>query len=189
MLASPVNLPQAIAVICHPHPQKGGTMHNKVVTTLHKAFHASNMHTIRFSYRGVGKSEGNYDHGQGEVADLVTVLAWVTQNCAALPLYLAGFSFGAYISYCLAARADQKIRQLISIAPPVQYPLFHSLPQPSYPWLVVQGDADEIVDANAVYAWLEKLGNPARVVRFPNTGHFFHGKLVELKTQLIKQLL
>jgi alpha/beta superfamily hydrolase len=185
-----VESPKGVAVICHPHPQQGGNMQHKVVTTLHKAFHESGMNTVRFNYRGVGESEGQYGNMVGEVEDLMTVLAWVEKNITNLPLYLAGFSFGSYISYAAATTTyKDKVKQLFSIAPPVQYPEFHALPVPICPWVVVQGEEDEIVDAQAVYGWLETLGNPATLIRFPQTGHFFHGKLVELKEALLPHIL
>ena len=188
---SPIAAPRAVAVICAPHPQQGGTMDNKVVTTLHNAFHAVTMHTVRFNYRGVGHSAGSYGQGQGEANDLITVLDWVSHTCSALPLYLAGFSFGAYISYWIAGMTayQGRIQQLISIAPPVHYPQWPHLPQPSCPWLVIQGKHDEIVDANAVSDWVKHATPPAHIILLPATGHFFHGQLIELKKQLINQII
>jgi alpha/beta superfamily hydrolase len=183
--------PAALAVICHPHPVQGGTMINKVVTTLHKAFAEKNFNTIRFNFRGVGESEGAFAEGLGETQDLLTILKWATGKYPELPIYLAGFSFGSYISYRVAGDPlyKDKIVQLLSIAPPVQYAEFHTLPVPVCPWLVIQGDTDEIVDAKAVYKWLESIDKKIEVVRFPDTGHFFHGKLNELRDAVKTHLI
>jgi alpha/beta superfamily hydrolase len=182
---------RGLAVICHPHPIQGGTMNNKVVTMLHKAFAEKEFHTVRFNFRGVGESEGVFDEGIGETTDLRTVLDWASARYPGLPLYLAGFSFGSFIAYRLASdpRYKDKIVQLISIAPPVQYTEFHDLPVPACPWLVVQGEQDEIVEAKAVYAWLESVDKAVEIVRFPEVGHFFHGKLTELKEAIKTHLV
>lgn len=190
VLAAPaVNAPKAVAVICHPHPQYGGTMHNKVITTLHRVFHTLDMHTVRFNYRGVEGSEGSFDQGIGETADALTVLDWAAAVCPGLPIYLAGFSFGSYVSYRVAtdSKYADKLAYLISITMP-PYPETATLPLPQCPWLLVQGEADELFDAAQVFAWAESLAKPPVILRFPETSHFFHGKLVLLRDQLIENL-
>ncbi|MBL4647484.1 MAG: alpha/beta fold hydrolase, partial [Gammaproteobacteria bacterium] len=182
-------VPQQIAVICHPHPQHGGTMHNKVVTTLHRTYQDLGMLTVRFNYRGVGNSEGKYDQGRGESDDLLTVLKWVHKTCPQHQLYLAGFSFGAWISYHIAGQYHQPVKHLVTVAPPIHYDGFAQLPQPPCPWLVVQGEQDEVVNAQDVYDWLAEMAQPPLLIRMPNTGHFFHGKLVTLREQLKDSLL
>jgi alpha/beta superfamily hydrolase len=191
MLRYEVPTPRALAIICHPHPLQGGTLHNKVVTTLHKAFAEKGFNTVRFNFRGVGESKGLFDEGRGETEDLFTVLEWGSLLYPTLALYLAGFSFGSFIAYRAAsdARYQDKIIQLISIAPPVQYPEFHTLPVPPCPWLVVQGEQDDIVEAKDVYAWLETIGKKIEIVRFADSGHFFHGKLTELKEAIQNNLV
>lgn len=175
-----------IAVICHPHPLHGGTMHNKVVTTLSKTFQQLNMQTIRFNFRGVGKSTGAYGEGIGEQEDLLTVIEWVKQQSPSANIWLAGFSFGAYISIRMAA--EHTFAGLVSIAPPVNRFPQMALPDISCPWVIVQGDQDEIVPIEAVSTWVEKLPKAPVFISFPETGHFFHGKLSELKSSLIAEL-
>jgi alpha/beta superfamily hydrolase len=181
---------EKVAIICHPHPLQGGTMENKVVTTLVRTFHDMGVRTVRFNFRGVGQSEGQHDEGIGETHDLLTVFEWVKSNCPGFEIYLAGFSFGSYIAHraATATRIKENISLLISIAPPVQYPGFHQLPAPEMPWLIVQGEDDEIVDARAVFEWASEFDPVPEIIRFPGTGHFFHGKLVELKNTLKESL-
>lgn len=187
LTSTPLQLTKPIiAVICHPHPLFGGTMHNKVVYSIARAFKDMGLPTVRFNFRGVGASTGNYDHGIGETEDLLAVLKWVQQVCPDHAIWLAGFSFGSYV----AARGAKvwPAKQLISIAPPVQNFNFKELPPFDCPWLVVQGDQDEVVAPAAVFSWLESLENPPTVIRMEGSGHFFHGKLIELRQVLINSL-
>ena len=155
-------------------------MHNKVVTMASRALRELGITTVRFNFRSVGASAGNFDNGEGEQDDLRTVVEWVRAQRPECTLWLAGFSFGAYVS--LRASAALQPQALISIAPPVGRRTwdFEQL-QPPANWLVVQGDADEVVDAQAVYQWLESLAAPPQLVRMPDTSHFFHRKLIDLR--------
>ncbi|HST44975.1 MAG TPA: alpha/beta fold hydrolase, partial [Luteimonas sp.] len=135
--------------------------------------------TIRFNFRGVGLSEGRYDGGVGELDDLRAVATWLRAQRPQAVTWLAGFSFGAYVS--LRAAAELRPALLISIAPPVGRWDFSSVVLPDCPWLVVQGDADEVVDPDAVAAWLEARKAEADLVRMPGTSHFFHRKLIDLR--------
>jgi uncharacterized protein len=171
--------PLGIGIICHPDPRQGGTMNNKVVTTLARAFIELNLATVRFNFRGIGNSSGEYGHTQGELADLNAVIAWAKQQLPALPLWLAGFSFGSYIS-ALAAPAA-KPRALISIAPPVNRYDFNQLTQISCPWLVIQGDQDEVVPYAEVQAWAAQPPAPLKLITMTGATHFFHGRLIELR--------
>ncbi len=184
-----VTVQNRVMIICHPHPLQGGTMENKVVTTLQRTFNELGFKTVRFNFRGVGLTTGTHDHGIGEAEDLKTIIDWVRQVLPEEDIWLAGFSFGSFIAYKVAVDPEQQlvIKQLITIAPPVQYPEFHRLPTPQIPWLVVQGEADEIVDAQQVFAWLEKLQPRPTVIKMPQTSHFFHGKLIDLKQTLKNQ--
>jgi len=175
-----------LAVLCHPHPLEGGTMQNKVVTTLARTFRDLGIPSVRFNFRGVGQSEGEYAKGLGETDDLMAVLQWVQTLFPETKVQLAGFSFGAFVSY--RASAEWPLGGLISIAPPVNHWDFSATPEPSCPWIVVQGEADEIVPASEVFAWLESLATQATLIRFPDTSHFFHGKLVALKAALNKAI-
>lgn len=181
----PEGLPRAagvIAVIAHPHPQHGGTMHNKVVTMLDRSLRELGAMTVRFNFRGVGQSEGKFDDGNGEVEDLLAVAQWAQKAQPEATLWLAGFSFGAY----MAMRAVRLLpaKQLILVAPPVgNYP-FAVLPNPTCPWLVIQGEEDEVVSAQAVFDWVAQLQDPPILIRMPQTGHFFHRKLMDLRGAL-----
>ncbi|MBX3712307.1 MAG: alpha/beta hydrolase [Lysobacter sp.] len=172
-----------VAVICHPLPTEGGTMHNKVVTMAARALRELGATTVRFNFRGTGGSEGAFDHGEGELDDLRTVVAWVRAGRPDAALWLAGFSFGAYVS--LRGAAELQPGLLLSIAPPAGRWAFEDIETPTMPWLVIQGDEDEIVDPQAVYDWFEAVskqrGEGAELVRVPETSHFFHRKLMDLR--------
>lgn len=169
-----------IVVVCHPHPLHGGTMDNKVVHTLVKAFAELGLSTLRFNFRGVGQTTGEYDKGRGESDDLQTVCQWFRHRHPRQPLWLAGFSFGSYV----ALRAHQKVKaeQLCLVAPPVTLYDFSKLPTVTIPWMVVQGGQDEVVDPDAVTNWLEQLSPRPYVAWFKEAGHFFHGGLIQLKS-------
>ncbi|MFZ0219608.1 MAG: alpha/beta fold hydrolase [Candidatus Aquirickettsiella sp.] len=178
--------PRTVAVICHPHPLFGGTLHNKVIYTLARCFNSLGLATVRFNFRGVGLSQGKYDHGNGENNDLLAVLAWLQESCPEHKIWLAGFSFGAYI----AARAAKvwPTEQLICVAPPIENFPFKDLPPFPCPWILVQGDADEIVSPTAVFSWVNSLEHPPEVIKIQGASHFFHGKLLELRDDLTTAL-
>ena len=179
---APDVLLQAVTVIiCHPHPLFGGTMNNKVVTTLAKTFRELGLRTVRFNFRGVGKSTGTHDKGRGELDDLFTVINGVKETYPHDSIWLAGFSFGAFVS--ISAASQVPFARLVSIAPPVSYFGSKDAPVIRCPWVVVQGDADEVVDPESVYAWIERLNPKPALIRMP-TGHFFHGQLLDLKENL-----
>jgi alpha/beta superfamily hydrolase len=173
-----------LVVVCHPLPTEGGTMHNKVVTMVARALRELGATTVRFNFRGTGQSAGDFDQGIGEQDDLRTVVEWARAARPGQALWLAGFSFGSYVS--LAAAAGLQADAVISIAPPVSGRGwdFSRIALPEVPWLVIQGDEDEIVDAQAVYDWIEKLPSPPQLVRMHDTSHFFHRKLIDLRGAL-----
>jgi len=168
------NINKTVAIICHPHPLHGGTMQNKVVHTLDKALSSLGCMTVRFNFRGVGKSSGEYDEAVGEVDDLKAVIDWVHEQVSGYDLCLAGFSFGAYVA--MKAALDVDCAKLITIAPPVNIFNFSSILSSPCPWLLVQGMKDEIVDANEVINWASQFPG-IDIVREQESGHFFHGKL------------
>jgi alpha/beta superfamily hydrolase len=165
---------KVLAIICHPHPLHGGSMQNKVVHTLDKAFSNLGALTIRFNFRGVGQSAGEYDNAHGEVDDLRAVIAWCMQHLPGYSLCLAGFSFGAYIA--MQAARQPQLQQLLTVAPPVDMFDFASLSRPDCPWLLIQGEEDEIVNHRQVLQWAQQFAG-LDIVSLPATGHFFHGKL------------
>ena len=168
-----------VAVCCHPHPLHGGTMGNKVVYTASRSFAGLGILSFRFNFRGVGESEGAYAEGQGEQQDLVAVVNWVQRELPECKLLLAGFSFGAYISAMQAKSLSADM--LVSIAPPIGRIEYKGFAPPNCPWLVVQGDEDELVDADQVEDWVNGLDQSPELHRLPETTHFFHRKLVNLR--------
>jgi uncharacterized protein len=167
------------AVVCHPHPLYGGTMDNKVVVSVARALHEIGISTIRFNFRGVGASVGSYDEGRGEVDDALAVADWAAHRWPALPLSSAGFSFGSYVALRLAL--ERPAVHLITVAPAVTRFDFGALSRPAAQWVVVQGESDEVVPTEEVVAWAGRLSPPPSLHLVPGAGHFFHGKLIELK--------
>lgn len=168
-----------VAIICHPHPLHQGTMQNKVVTALARACAEQHMATVRFNYRGVGQSGGTYGHFDGEVEDLLSIYRWVQVVMPDQPLYLAGFSFGAYIAASVASRIPS-VHKLVCVAPAVNHVDYSALVGVTCPWLVVQGMQDEVVPADAVCRWA-KASPAIELVCLPEAGHFFHGQLLPLQ--------
>lgn len=176
----------AIGIICHPHPLFGGTMHNKVVTTLAKTFQHLGLTTVRFNFRGVGRSEGEFAQGHGELDDLLAVIDWMQQQHPKRDIWLAGFSFGAYVAAKAAVQVVPK--KLVTIAPPVQNFPMNMLPPILCPWILVQGGQDDVVPAAEVLAWAEERVPKPIIIEFPEAGHFFHGQLGELRARLEEAL-
>ncbi|WP_414613606.1 alpha/beta hydrolase [Stenotrophomonas pavanii] len=183
-----VDLPKAdvpaqpiVAIVCHPLSTEGGTLHNKVVTMTATTLRELGIATVRFNFRSVGASAGTFDGGVGEQDDLKAVAAWVRSQRPHDRLWLAGFSFGSFVS--LKAAAALQPEALISIAPPAGRWDFDGIVPPAR-WLVIQGEQDEIVDPQAVYQWLDTLEFPHELVRMPETSHFFHRKLIDLRGAL-----
>ncbi|QXH55834.1 alpha/beta hydrolase [Pseudomonas maumuensis] len=178
-------------LICHPNPVQGGTMLNKVVSTLQRTARDAGYVTLRFNYRGVGQSAGSHDMGAGEVDDAQAVAAWLRQQHPELPLVLMGFSFGGFVAASLAGRleaADVELQQLFMIAPAVMR-LSEQFPLPERVALtVVQPDTDEVVDPQLVYEWSNTLSRPHELLKVAECGHFFHGKLTDLKDLLLPRL-
>ena len=174
--------PDALALICHPHSLMGGSLDNKVVFTLHRAARDLGLVSIRFNFRGVGASAGIYDHGVGEQDDLLAVLAWA-DPARHRRLWLAGFSFGAFVAamaWQCALASGWLAGRLILVAPPVtRFPLAgHALPVAAR---VIYGDADEVVEPSAIAGWLASQPDALPVTVLAGAGHFFHGRLTELK--------
>jgi alpha/beta superfamily hydrolase len=176
----------ALVIICHPHPLFGGTMQNKVVTTLARTFDELGLMTMRFNFRGVGQSEGTYDEGRGESQDLLAVIQSAKQHYPDVALWLAGFSFGAYIAAKVATEIE--VQQLVTVAPAVEHFPMQTLPPILCPWILVQGELDEVVPPAAVFAWAESRDPQPLIIRLPQATHFFHGQLTELRERLKKEL-
>ena len=189
LLETPARLdatPAAFGVICHPHPLYGGTMDNKVVWTLARAFQELGTPTIRFNFRGVGASEGSHAEGPGEVADALAVIAHGRERWPQAVLWLAGFSFGGVVA--IRAAASTHPTRLVTVAPGITRLEVGDAPTPDYPWLIVQGDADDVVPAEAVIAWARTLTPAPRLTVLPGAGHFFHGRINELRDTVLEFL-
>lgn len=174
------------AVIAHPHPLFGGTMDNKVVQTLARAFVACGWTAVRFNFRGVGASEGVHDEGRGECDDMAAV---VEQVAPAGPLALAGFSFGAFVASCALERfwAGRDVRHLLLVGTAASRFPVATLPAESLErTLVVHGEQDDTVPLSAVLDWARPQSLPVTVV--PGGGHFFHGQLPLLKQLAVRHL-
>ncbi len=167
------------AVVCHPHPQHGGTMHNKVAHTIVRSFVRSGFACLRFNFRGTEGSEGQYDDGIGELDDALAALAWMADRYPQLPLWLGGFSFGAAIA--VHAAVATAISGLISVAPAVYRFADNLEGQPACPWLIIQGDEDELVDVEETIAWINGLEPGPELLVVPGAEHFFHGRLNDLR--------
>lgn len=174
------------AVVCHPHPLFGGSMENKVVTTLARALRETGMPTLRFNFRGVGSSAGAFDEGVGETADADAVASYGALHWPGRQLVLAGFSFGAFVVLRLAHRRD--VSRLITVAPPLGRFDFSALGPPNCPWLIVQGDADDVVEPQRVFAWAKACNPAPKLVVMPGVGHYFHGHLNALKDAVIEAI-
>jgi len=180
-----------LALICHPNPVQGGTMLNKVVSTLQRTARDAGLITLRFNYRGVGASAGSSDMDAGEVDDAEAVALWLREQHPDLPITLFGFSFGGFVAASLGGRLEAKgeqLAQLFMVAPAVMRlrgP--HVLPQ-HCPLTLIQPEADEVIDPQVVYAWSDNLERPHELLKVAECGHFFHGKLTDLKDLVLPRL-
>ena len=175
--------PRAFAVVCHPHPLHGGTLDNKVVWTVARAFEQLGAPAIRFNFRGVGASGGRYDDGRGETEDALAVVGYGRERWPGAALWLAGFSFGGVIA--LRAAAVEACERVVLIAPGITRIDTAGVGAPGCPMLIVQGDADDVVPAPAVLEWARTL-HPAPTIRvLTGAGHFFHGRTLELRDAVL----
>ncbi|MBC7982887.1 MAG: alpha/beta fold hydrolase [Candidatus Obscuribacterales bacterium] len=170
---------QHVAVVCHPHPLFGGNMTNKVTHILARSCNDLGAIAVRFNFRGVGKSSGTHDDGRGETDDVVAVLKWSEQRWPGKSIWLAGFSFGAAMA--LRAALVHPVARLVTVAPALRWLQQLAGAEPKGPWLIAQGDQDELVDAQAVRKWAENLSQPPTLVILAGAEHFFHGRLNDLR--------
>tara|TARA_R110000850_G_scaffold77777_1_gene168159 strand:- start:3516 stop:4139 length:624 start_codon:yes stop_codon:yes gene_type:complete len=187
MLVTRAENPVALAVICHPHPLHGGSMTNKVVHTLMRAARDMGASVVRFNFRGVGRSGGEHDAGRGEIDDCLAVIDWARQEMPAPALWVMGFSFGGYIAAAAANRLSSSPDRLVLVAPSVERLPFAALLPLKVSATVMMGEADDVVASAAVFDLLDGRED-VDVVRFAETGHFFHGRLVELKDAVERSL-
>ena len=180
---APAGVVRGVAVICHPHPQHGGTLDNKVVQTLARAFVQMGWRSVRFNFRGVGASGGDWDEGRGEVDDALAVIAHFRRP--AQPWLLAGFSFGAYVASQAAAQLpdDARPARMVLVGPSTQKQVMAQVPADT---VVIHGETDDVVPLSATLDWARPQSLP--VIVFPGVGHFFHGQLARLKSVVVQQL-
>lgn len=180
---APAGAPRGLAVVCHPHPQFGGTMDNKVVHTLARAFVQLGWRCVRFNFRGIGGSAGAWDEGVGEIDDALAVIAAMRSPGEAF--MLGGFSFGAFVASHVATRlADEaKPQRMVLVGPSTAKQPMASVPADS---IVIHGEADDVVPLTATLDWARPQSLP--VIVFPGVGHFFHGQLGLLKNTVVQEL-
>jgi alpha/beta superfamily hydrolase len=169
-------------VVCHPHPVYGGALTNKVVHTVARALNELGIATIRFNFRGVGASEGQFDEANGETDDALTVVEYGRSRFPGAALWLAGFSFGGGVAIRAASRTPTQ--QLIAVAPAVRL-VNVSEARPQCPIFVVQGDADDTVAPDSVLNWAASLNPSAKVALIAGVEHFFHGRLNDLRDAIL----
>jgi uncharacterized protein len=182
-LDAPPGAAIGLAVLCHPHPQFGGTMDNKVVQTLARAFVHIGWRCVRFNFRGVGGSAGAWSEGVGEINDALAVIA--ASRGAGERFMLGGFSFGAYVASHAATKltGDARPERLVLVGPSTA-----KQPMPDVPadTVVIHGETDDVVPLAATFDWARPQALP--VIVFPGVGHFFHGQLGLLKATLVREL-
>ncbi|MFP3454987.1 alpha/beta fold hydrolase [Psychrobacter sp. SIMBA_152] len=183
-----------VALLCHPNPLFDGTMNNKVVTTMYRFARDNGMHVVRFNFRGVGQSTGEHDYAEGEVVDAMTVLQWIAEQTNARKLWLGGFSFGGYVTARVAEQVleashiwgldDFEVTKIALIAPSVEKNDSTDISLPADRTFEVYGNVDEVIEPDNMQAFADRLGIEVSVVN--GAGHFFHGRLSELKGLLDK---
>jgi alpha/beta superfamily hydrolase len=182
---------RGIALICHPNPVQGGTMLNKVISTLQRTARDAGFITLRFNYRGVGASAGSSDMGEGEVDDAQAAALWLRNKHPDLPMAILGFSFGGFVAATLGGRLEaqgETLSHLFMVAPAVmRIATPGALPQKGALTLI-QPETDEVVDPQLVYDWSDKLPRPHELLKVAECGHFFHGKLTDLKDLILPRL-
>ncbi|HTI13864.1 MAG TPA: hypothetical protein VL461_04725 [Dictyobacter sp.] len=172
--------PPFVAVVCHPHPLGGGTMHNKVVFKTAQVLQALNIPALRFNFRGVGHSTGSYDEGRGEIEDVRSALDFMSRRYLAVPAIMAGFSFGSYVGLREGA-LDDRVHALIGIGVPARMFDGNVLADCHKPKLFVHGTEDELAPYDLMQQWFEQVSAPKRLISVQGADHFFMGRLEEMQ--------
>ena len=175
---------ERVGVVCHPHPLYGGTMTNKVAHILARTFAELGAHAIRFNFRGVGASAGEYAEGVGETDDALAVVEWATKRWPNAELWLAGFSFGGAVAI-RASVAWPQVARLVTVAPAIDRVAVDSSRLPRCPWLLVQGDRDDLVDPTRIRTWAAELERPPTIAWLEGAEHFFHGRLNDVRDAIV----
>jgi len=179
--------PPMAAVVCHPHPLYGGTMHNKVVFRVAQALGEAGMPVLRFNFRGVGRSTGTYAEGRGEADDVRAALDWLARRFPDVPLCLAGFSFGSAVGLPVGC-ADGRVRQIIGVGVPVRLMDVDALRECTKPKLIVQGELDEYGPREPLEHWFERLPDPKSLEIVPGSDHFFTAHQQQLSDAVSRYL-
>lgn len=179
ILKEPTSPVTRAAIVCHPHPLFGGTMHNKVAFRIARAFQDSGFAVLRFNFRGAGRSEGEHDDGIGEQADLRAAIEFIEEKYPEAEVWLAGFSFGSMVML-RAAACDDRIRAFVAAGVPVSRYDFTGVAQCNKPKLFVQGSLDEFGTAEALNMFFAALDEPKELKIIQGADHFFEGHLPEL---------
>ncbi len=179
--------PDFAALVCHPHPLYGGTMHNKVVHRVAATLHEAGGAALRFNFRGVGASAGRYDEGRGEVDDARAALAWLRAHLPGAPLLVAGFSFGGRVAARVAV-AEPGVGRLVLVAPQVAGGGFEGLRASPVPKLALQGTADELCPLAALETEFPAWAEPKLMLTIEGASHFFDRQLSQLAKALLQGL-
>ncbi len=177
-------IPRYAALVCHPHPLYGGTMHNKVVFKAAQALQILGMPALRFNFRGVGHSTGTYDEGRGEMDDVRFALEFLSRRYPGLPVILGGFSFGAYVALRVAV-IDDRVQAMIGLGVPARMFEGEHLEGSHKPKLIIQGTKDELAPYALTAQWFEQVPAPKSLVAVQGADHFFQGYLDEIQAIII----
>jgi hypothetical protein len=183
LLKEPEGAPRGAAVVCHPHPLFGGTMHTKAVYRAAQALNEAGLIALRFNFRGVGSSTGSYEEGVGEQDDVRAALDWLAERYPTVPLVAGGFSFGSIVGLSVGAE-DERVVGLLGLGLPVDRAEYDYafLATAGKPVLIVQGENDEFGSGERVASVLSGLGSHVTLVRVPGSDHYFTDRLDELRT-------
>lgn len=180
-------IPAFAALVCHPHPLYGGTLHNKVTHRVAATLHDMGATSLRFNFRGVGQSAGRFDQGAGELEDARAALHWLRARLPGVPLRVAGFSFGSWIAARLAVQ-EPDVEQLVLVAPPVRTESFEVMRSSDVPKLVLQGTRDELCAIGDLMAEFPAWAEPRRLETIEGASHFFDKQLGALANALLQAL-
>lgn len=173
-------MPYYVAVVCHPHPLYGGTMHNKVVFKVAQVLQALNIPALRFNFRGIGHSTGTYDEGRGEMDDVRSSLEFLSRRYPGVPAIIAGFSFGSYVGMRVAA-TDDRAQAMIGLGVPARWFDGDTLQGCHKQKLLIHGTQDELAPYEQTVEWFEQIPAPKSMIAVPGADHFFQGRLEEVQ--------
>lgn len=176
---------QWAVVLCHPHPQFGGTMHTKAIFRSARAFQSLGMATLQFNFRGVGQSSGEYDEGRGEKDDVRAAIDFLRPRYPSANLALLGFSFGAWVGLQVGAE-DPRVEQIIGLGIPLHVSSFSFLATSTKPKLIIQGSLDEFGSLEDIEAWFETLADPKKLALIKGSTHLFEGRIKELQEAIVE---